>query len=209
MSFTYINHHSPPRTLSKAMVPSLLSILHCMTIRTSQWPANVPPTRHGMSREGDKGEPRRLRAAVCLDVSATSGYIAHTSPGSKASSPAETPRSQIDFQFLNFSHPSDAKDSRARRAVRSHVTKQQHQREHALQAARANQSVTTAGPATLRSGPMATMSPAGSPDSASQSPSPTASPTYAPERRLDFTELYPEAWHPYIPPIMVSDSKSI
>ncbi|KAF2863567.1 hypothetical protein K470DRAFT_210331 [Piedraia hortae CBS 480.64] len=42
----------------------------------------------------------------------------------------------MDYQFLNFTHPSDAKAQVARRTVRSHVTRQQHQKEQALQAAR-------------------------------------------------------------------------
>ena len=41
----------------------------------------------------------------------------------------------VDFEFLNFSHPSDAKASEARRTVRSHVTRQQHQREQSSIAA--------------------------------------------------------------------------
>lgn len=41
----------------------------------------------------------------------------------------ERQASQVEYQFLNFSHPSEAKASRARKTVRSHVTKQQHQKE--------------------------------------------------------------------------------
>ncbi|KAK4895059.1 hypothetical protein LTR49_028323 [Elasticomyces elasticus] len=55
---------------------------------------------------------------------------------SKASPPQDTPRAQIDFPFLNFSHPSDAKASNARKTVRSHVTKQQHQKKQKLQQVR-------------------------------------------------------------------------
>ncbi|KAL1297377.1 hypothetical protein AAFC00_004917 [Neodothiora populina] len=33
------------------------------------------------------------------------------------------------FQFLNFSHPEEAKDQRTRKAVRSHVTRKQHHKE--------------------------------------------------------------------------------
>nr|POE63191.1 hypothetical protein CFP56_04094 [Quercus suber] len=142
---------------------------------------------------------------------------------SKASSPAETPpaRSQIDFQFLNFSHPSDAKASRARRTVRSHVTKQQHQREHAAQAARrigvsgTSSDHLAAPPGILHARtfppdparalpvPQPLVLPSrGSPESSSGSPTP--SPTYAPTRRIDPADVYPESWHPYIPRTIVS-----
>ena len=52
------------------------------------------------------------------------------------SSPIDPQSSQLGFEFLNFTHPSDAKASLARRTVRSHVTRQQHQKEHAAAAAR-------------------------------------------------------------------------
>ncbi|TKX21934.1 hypothetical protein C1H76_5826 [Elsinoe australis] len=58
------------------------------------------------------------------------------SPIERRSSPESKP-AQVDFEFLNFSHPSEAKDSKFRRKVRSHVTRHQHQREQlALTAAR-------------------------------------------------------------------------
>lgn len=144
--------------------------------------------------------------------------------GSKASSPTEQ-KSQIDFQFLNFSHPSDAKASRARRTVRSHVTRQQHQREHAAAAARRAKSFPQpeAEPEDLpaprathaatfpsnrptlelptRTGPVASSS-----DASSQSPSPTGSGSPMPsfERRIDPSDVYPEEWHPFLPRIVVS-----
>lgn len=147
--------------------------------------------------------------------------MADEDQGSKASSPTEQ-KSQIDFQFLNFSHPSEAKASRARKTVRSHVTRQQHQREHAAAAARRAKSAPQSDPeqeespgriqhaATFpsnrptlelptRPGP----STAGS-DASSQSPSPTGSPMkYDPERRINPYEVYPSEWHPYLPAIMV------
>lgn len=146
-----------------------------------------------------------------------------TSSSSKASSPPETSTNQIDFQFLNFSHPSDAKASRARRAVRSHVTRQQHQREHALQAARRAQShqepsseveplnprehartFQPARPTTLEipGGSTDEAQSTSSPEASSASPSPSTSPTYDSHRRVDPAELYPQDWHPYIPQIL-------
>nr|POE80813.1 hypothetical protein CFP56_56886 [Quercus suber] len=150
---------------------------------------------------------------------------ADCAPGtsSKASSPAETPpaRSQIDFQFLNFSHPSEAKASRALRTVRSHVTKQQHQREHAAQAARRVGVSTSSSdhlaappsmshartfppdPSRTQPVPQPLVLPSrGSPESSSGSTSP--SPTYAPTRRIDPADIYPESWHPHIPRTIVS-----
>lgn len=151
--------------------------------------------------------------------------MADEDSGSKASSPTEQ-KNQVDFQFLNFSHPSEAKESRARRTVRSHVTRQQHQREHAAAAARRAQSAPQidgeqeepAGPSTVphaatypppnrptlqlptRSRP----SNAGS-DASSQSPSPEGSPSiYRPERRINPYEVYPAEWHPYLPAVTVS-----
>ena len=141
--------------------------------------------------------------------------------GSKASSPTEQ-KSQIDFQFLNFSHPSDAKASRARRTVRSHVTRQQHQREHAAAAARRAKSFPqpeaeqpherpprTTHAATFPANrptlelPMRSTATSSSPEGSSQSPSPTGSPMYSTEHRIDPSEVYPEGWHPYLPLIIV------
>lgn len=151
-----------------------------------------------------------------------------STPGSKASSPSETPKNQIDFHFLNFSHPSDAKASRARRAVRSHVTRQQHKAEHAAAAARRaksfqQQPTRTEEAPTLRahaatfpsqrpaslvlqptnaSSSTTTSSPE---DESSPDASPVASPTQPLERRVDPSELYPEEWHPYVPRVMVCE----
>ena len=150
--------------------------------------------------------------------------MADEDPGSKASSPTEQ-KSQIDFQFLNFSHPSEAKASRARRTVRSHVTRQQHQREHAAAAARRAKS--TPQPESEQDEPSGRIqhaatfpsnrptlelptrpgpSTAGS-DASSQSPSPTGSPmTYEADRRINPYEVYPSEWHPYLPGILVMQS---
>ncbi|KAH9844522.1 Fungal specific transcription factor domain [Teratosphaeria destructans] len=149
------------------------------------------------------------------------------SSSSNASSQPEQAQNQIDFQFLNFSHPSDAKASRARRTVRSHVTRQQHQREHALQAARRAQSFQgpesdteppslrrphartfpEQRPATLElpgtTGTILAAPSTSSPETSPNSPSPAASPTDSPAPGVvDLAGIYPERWHPYIPRIM-------
>lgn len=147
--------------------------------------------------------------------------------GSKTSSPTEHNKSQIDFQFLNFSHPAEAKGSGARKTVRSHVTRKQHEKEHALAAARRAQSYQSAPepeqpalpqrshastfpserPTTIEL-PGSSSALNSSPEASSQSPSPSASPVHPAGRRIDPTEIYPEEWHPYIPPIIVSIFRS-
>lgn len=167
-------------------------------------------------------------AAVSIFNAIHDQYMADEDSGSKANSPTEQ-KSQIDFQFLNFSHPSEAKASRARRTVRSHVTRQQHQREHAAAAARRAKSAPQVdasqddveqeesprpmiqaaatfppGGPTLQLPTRPALSTAES-DASSQSPSPTGSPsTYRPEHRINPYELYPSEWHPYLPAIMVT-----
>lgn len=141
--------------------------------------------------------------------------------GSKASSPVETPK--VDWQFLNFTHPSEAKTSQHRKKVRSHVTKQQHQREQALTAARRTNSY---HPDTEMEDPPpqrahAATTPSNRPQlselqgdrpqqlslespEVSKSPSPSPSPTGYSPHAVDLNDLYPEAWHPYVPRILVS-----
>jgi hypothetical protein len=145
------------------------------------------------------------------------------SPGSQATSPAEQRKSQLDYQFLNFSHPSEAKASRARRTVRSHVTRQQHQREQAAAVARRSQSQQaletqkdlatapqrshaatdppkpSASVVTPESSNQSSSSPGGSPSPAS----PTPSPLESPERRVNISEVYPHRWISEMPRVMV------
>jgi hypothetical protein len=47
-------------------------------------------------------------------------------PDDKTSPSADTPT--VEFQFFNYSHPSEANTYAHRSKVRSHITKQQHQR---------------------------------------------------------------------------------
>lgn len=145
-------------------------------------------------------------------------------PGSKASSPKE-PQSkpQIDFQFLNFSHPSEAKASNTRKAVRSHVTKQQHQREQAAAVARRTKGSSSAEAEVEDSAtPRVAMYPSNQPmsldlpprafgregsmegSSPSPSPSGSTSPMQRFESQIEPSDIYPESWHTYLPRIMVS-----
>ncbi|PSK43734.1 Kinesin-like protein unc-104 [Elsinoe australis] len=138
----------------------------------------------------------------------------------KAASPERPPSQHIDFEFLNFSHPSEAKASRARRTVRSHVTRQQHQREQqAAAAARRTRSFPQGSdpdaarrPPRLRTHhtisvpdevPKVDISPLRSSRSepsssvASTAPSPLQSPSgsLSGSAQLDPYDLYPPEWH--------------
>lgn len=130
--------------------------------------------------------------------------------GSKSGSAVES----IDFRFLNFTNPKDAKDASTRRSVRSHVTSKQHEKQRrraAEQQARRGQkasspdglvSSTLQVPDSRRtsyvesSGPSETSSPEES------SPAPSAS-SPPPPTRLNPLEVYPAEWHPYLRPILV------
>ncbi|QIW99993.1 hypothetical protein AMS68_005511 [Peltaster fructicola] len=139
--------------------------------------------------------------------------------GSAAASLTDIGKPQIDFQFLNFSHPSEAKTGKTRKAVRSHVTRQQHQRENAAAAARrakepqAIAQDTPERPLPLRPSLAERSTPSveavpqlnttaespGTSSAASMSPmSPATSPMRALHNQIDPTEVYPQEWHPYI-----------
>lgn len=185
-----------------------------------------------LQRQQSRSQPSQAGSAgPSRSQSNSSTFLVHRHPtlhvkayivqGSKASSPIETPR--VDFQFLNFSHPSEAKTSQHRKQVRSHVTKQQHQREQALSAARRAQSfqaeesfdrspVQQSHAATSPSEqpasaelPGGSGSKPGSPKSLSQASSPgTPSTANSPSQSsVDPISLYPEQWQPYVPRILV------
>ena len=162
-------------------------------------------------------------AVSMLTTAQVMPQFSDSSPGSKSSSPTDSSKSQIDFQFLNFSHPSDAKGSRARRTVRSHVTKQQHQKEHAAAAARRAKSYPQPDsppeaedlPAPRRHAatfpsarptlelPERPAQSASGEEVSSPSPSPTGSSPRTGDQQIDPREVYPADWHPYLPKIMV------
>lgn len=114
--------------------------------------------------------------------------------GSKSSSQEHN----IDFRFLNFTNPSDAKNAQTRKSVRSHVTTGQHKAarkaaaEHAL---RSHQ--TSARPSPSRS---PTSGRSENDASSPEATSPTTPPALA---RLGPRELYPEGWQSSISPVMV------
>ncbi|PNS17871.1 Protein EFR3 [Sphaceloma murrayae] len=136
-------------------------------------------------------------------------------------SPDRPSSQQIDFEFLNFSHPSEAKASRARRTVRSHVTRQQHHREQQAAAARRTRSFPqSTSPAISRPPRLRTSQTIAIPDHtidpnipslrtsksapsssvASSAPSPLGSPSdsVTGSMNLDPYEVYPPSWQPYI-----------
>ncbi|CAK3845515.1 Hypothetical predicted protein [Lecanosticta acicola] len=147
-------------------------------------------------------------------------------PASSASSRSEgatskpsTPVDSIDFRFLNFSHPKDAKNATTRRNVRSHVTGVQHarQRQAAAEQAKRTQSSSSGVPPTpILAGPSPSYSAsyAGSPalsendTSSPEEPSgaspatSSVSPPASPLPRLNPLEVYPEEWHPYLRPVI-------
>ena len=134
---------------------------------------------------------------------------------------------KVAWQFLNFTHPSEAKTSQHRKKVRSHVTKQQHQREQAITAAKRSQSYSQGMESEDQPPPQrthASTAPSNRPNSAKprgdsvtplvkpeptvkiESLSPSASPsptTQSPPHPVDLNDLYPEEWHPYVPRILV------
>lgn len=128
-----------------------------------------------------------------------------TSVGSKSSS---TPDG-IDFRFLNFSHPQEAKNAQTRRNVRSHVTTKQHerQRQRVAEQARVRQPGDQQVPSPSTSGPGAQRTSTSSPavsetDTSSPETSSPVSPT-APPVRINPLELYPQWWHPSLRPVVV------
>jgi len=129
---------------------------------------------------------------------------------------------QVNFEFLNFSHPSEAKASGARRTVRSHVTRQQHQKEQQAAAARrtisspqvAESASSATRPSLLpthaASSPGRRPSPGASPHHhtsgseaassvASTSGSPLQSPIHPSPVQIHPFDVYPVQWHSSIP----------
>lgn len=123
----------------------------------------------------------------------------------------------IDFRFLNFTHPQDARNAQTRRHVRSHVTTEQHKKQRqraAEQARRAQQGSSEQIPSPTLSVPFDGTPSSGSPGysetetsspEASSPVSPAGSPTAA--TRINPTEVYPEEWHASLRPIMVSRAR--
>jgi hypothetical protein len=212
------------------MFASLMSVerqtayLACNSETWSKSMANKRATgRSAESRNPSPATTSETSTLRPLTISIAMSENNTTSPGSKASSPTDPPKSQIDFHFLNFSHPQDAKASNARKAVRSHVTKQQHQREQKLQQERraksfqgtaSESSELSAAPrrAHAETFPMERPTTLELPTSVSAGPSSpevssaASSPTQAPETQVDLSSLYPEQWLPYVQPILVSSS---
>jgi hypothetical protein len=120
----------------------------------------------------------------------------------------------MSFQFVNLTDPSDTKDQKVRRAIRSHVTKQQHQRAEQLAAARRSNSdpqllgtssaQIAQGRAHAASYPssrpvtsdrQSPVSPASSSDVSSFS----STPQYP---MIDVSQVYPAQWLPYLNQIL-------
>ncbi|KAH0173296.1 hypothetical protein KCU67_g1347, partial [Aureobasidium melanogenum] len=120
----------------------------------------------------------------------------------------------MSFQFVNLTDPSDTKDQKVRRAIRSHVTKQQHQKAEQLAAARRSNSdpqllgtssaQISQGRAHAASYPMSRptssdqQSPV-SPTSGSDVASFSSTPQYP---MIDVSQVYPAQWLPYLNQIL-------
>lgn len=155
--------------------------------------------------------PRSESLSTFFFTSTSSHGDMSDDPNASSGSKSSTTGDSIDFRFLNFSHPQDAKNAQTRRNVRSHVTTEQHkkQRQRAAEHARRTQQ----GPSEQLASPILTSpqdraSSAGSPVlSETETSSPEASspgnssPT--PVTRINPTELYPREWHEYLRPVMV------
>ncbi|KXS94899.1 hypothetical protein AC578_1665 [Pseudocercospora eumusae] len=123
-----------------------------------------------------------------------------------------SPGDSIDFRFLNFSHPQDARNAQTRRNVRSHVTTEQHKKQRqraAEQARRAQQASSDQLPSPTLSVPFDRTPSAGSPghsetETSSPETSSPASPAGSPTAvtRINPTEVYPEDWHASLRPVM-------
>ncbi|KAI4716780.1 hypothetical protein E4T48_06981 [Aureobasidium sp. EXF-10727] len=139
------------------------------------------------------------------------GTSSPVSPG-----PSEPPMS---FQFVNLTDPSDTKDQKVRRAIRSHVTKQQHQKAEQLAAARRSNSdpQLLGTSAQISQGRAHAVSyPLSRPTSSDQqSPiSPTSSSdvsSFSPTTQnsmIDVSQVYPSQWLPYLNQILENYSKT-
>lgn len=141
------------------------------------------------------------------------GHMAAESNNDKGSKAASTPDG-IDFRFLNFSHPQEAKNAQTRRNVRSHVTTKQHEKHRQRVAEQARQtqqdsrqpsptsSVHISRTSSGNSPAQSLSEPETSSPEASSSPS---SPTGATgPTRINPLQIYPEAWHGSLRPVMVS-----
>ena len=146
--------------------------------------------------------------------------------------PEPSPSLQGDFEFLNFSHPSQAKTEGARRTVRSHVTRRQHSKEQqAAAAARRFKSetksepqspeATASHPPPLLRTPHQPLSPPSRGDSiigghsplqtthsdpeslvTSAAGSPLHSPAQTLAAQVDPVQIYPPQWHASIPVVI-------
>ncbi|SMQ52354.1 unnamed protein product [Zymoseptoria tritici ST99CH_1A5] len=100
----------------------------------------------------------------------------------------------VDFRFLNFSNPQEAKNAQTRKSVRSHVTTGQHRNARKAAAESAKQSRKGSQPSSATVSDVDTDSPDAS--------SPTTPPLGAQLPRLNPLDLYPESWHSSLRPVM-------
>ena len=162
--------------------------------------------------------PSRSEYALPLSLTSYNGTMTDDSNASSGNKSSTSPGDSIDFRFLNFSHPQDARNAQTRRNVRSHVTTEQHKKQRqraAEQARRAQQGSSDPLPSPTLSVPFDRTPSSGSPGhsetetsspEASSPASPAGSPTAV--TRINPTEVYPEDWHASLRPVMVSLTRS-
>ncbi|USW57573.1 Putative fungal transcription factor [Septoria linicola] len=168
----------------------------------------------GQSAASGPASPASSRSDSMFFLFSTTSSFRHMAaePNNDTGSKAASVPDGIDFRFLNFSHPQEAKNAQTRRNVRSHVTTKQHEKHRQRVAEQARQtqqdsrqpsptssvhiSRTSSGnsPAQSLSEPE-TSSPEAS--SSPSSPTGTTGPT-----RINPLQIYPEAWHSSLRPVM-------
>ncbi|KAM3414702.1 hypothetical protein BST61_g9860 [Cercospora zeina] len=144
------------------------------------------------------------------------GQPAASGPTSSASSRSDNSKSPIspegvDFRFMNFSHPKEAKNAQTRRNVRSHVTSKQHEKQRQRIAEQTRQSrqnsqqpSPTSSVQLSRTSASAETSPTHSHSELEASSPEASAPTSpsVPAHRINPLELYPESWHSSLRPVM-------
>ncbi|KAG9641271.1 hypothetical protein KCU98_g9036, partial [Aureobasidium melanogenum] len=119
----------------------------------------------------------------------------------------------MSFQFVNLTDPSDTKDQKVRRAIRSHVTKQQHQKAELAAARRSNSDPQLLGTSSAQisqgrahaaSYPMSrpTSSDQQSPVSPTSSSDVSSFPSTPQYPMIDVSQVYPAQWLPYLNQIL-------
>lgn len=175
---------------------------------TSQRAAELSRNQSGGSGPASPASSRSESGSTSLPSCPTRrptsdmGDDSNSPSGSRSGSQAES----IDFRFLNFTNPADARNAQIRRSVRSHVTSKQHEKQRKAAAAQARRTADGypdgVASSSLRP-PVSRSTSIGSPDTDTSSPDESPTSPSSPLIRINPLEVYPEDWHPYLRPVMV------